>query len=185
MNFLCGLLVRVPGYRRYHIFWEVVGLERGPLSLVTTIEELLVRKSSGSSLESRYYCRGDPSRWPHGTHYSQKLVLTLLTCVGLLVSIVCLRTKATKVFFKCSICRIWGSHSDSSYEEAYSRGYEDHIASIFRLRISQAYPLTLKSGDMFLWSVCQRTIWHCITGDRTLQSVVWLYTTSLLFFWQF
>jgi hypothetical protein len=29
---------------RYHIFWEVVGLERGPLSLVNTIEELLGRK---------------------------------------------------------------------------------------------------------------------------------------------
>jgi hypothetical protein len=30
--------------RRYHIFSEVVGLERGPLSLVGTIEELLWRK---------------------------------------------------------------------------------------------------------------------------------------------
>jgi hypothetical protein len=30
--------------RRYHIFWEVVGLERGPLSLVSTIEELLGRR---------------------------------------------------------------------------------------------------------------------------------------------
>jgi hypothetical protein len=29
---------------RYQIFWEVVGLERGPLSLVSTIEELLDRK---------------------------------------------------------------------------------------------------------------------------------------------
>jgi hypothetical protein len=30
-----------------------VGLERGPLSLVNTIEELLERKSSGSGLESK------------------------------------------------------------------------------------------------------------------------------------
>jgi hypothetical protein len=29
-----------------------VGLERGPLSLVSTIEELLGRKSSGSGLET-------------------------------------------------------------------------------------------------------------------------------------
>jgi hypothetical protein len=34
--------------RRYQIFWGVVGLEWGPLSLVSTIEELLGRKSSGS-----------------------------------------------------------------------------------------------------------------------------------------
>jgi hypothetical protein len=35
-------------------------LERGPLNLVSTIEELLGRKSSGSRLESREYGRGDP-----------------------------------------------------------------------------------------------------------------------------
>jgi hypothetical protein len=32
-----------------------VGLERGPLSLVSTTEELLKRKSSGSGLEHREY----------------------------------------------------------------------------------------------------------------------------------
>jgi hypothetical protein len=51
-------------FRRYQIFWEVEGLERVPLSLVSTTEELLERKNSGSGL--------DPSRWPHGTFYSQK-----------------------------------------------------------------------------------------------------------------
>jgi hypothetical protein len=30
--------------RIYQIFWEVVGLKRGPLSLVSKIEELLDRK---------------------------------------------------------------------------------------------------------------------------------------------
>jgi hypothetical protein len=34
-----------------------VGLERDSLSLVSTTEELLERKSSGSSLESREYGR--------------------------------------------------------------------------------------------------------------------------------
>jgi hypothetical protein len=46
-------VVRVPGYRyrdpgfdsrRYQIFRDVVGLERGPLSLMRIIEELLERK---------------------------------------------------------------------------------------------------------------------------------------------
>jgi hypothetical protein len=49
--------------RLYQIFWQVVGLERGPLSLVSTTEELLVRKYSGSSLENRDYGRRDWSRW--------------------------------------------------------------------------------------------------------------------------
>jgi hypothetical protein len=39
-----------------------VGLERGPLSLVSTTEELLGRKSSDSDLEIREYGRRDPSR---------------------------------------------------------------------------------------------------------------------------
>jgi hypothetical protein len=75
---LCGLVVRVPGYRsrglgfdsrRYQTSWKVVGLERGPLSLVSKIEELLERKSSGFGLESREYCRRDQSRWPRGILY--------------------------------------------------------------------------------------------------------------------
>jgi hypothetical protein len=53
--------------RSYQILWEVVGLERSPLSLASTTEELPGRKSSGSSLESREYGRRDPSRWPLGT----------------------------------------------------------------------------------------------------------------------
>jgi hypothetical protein len=39
-----------------------MGLERGPLSLVSTIEELLGRKISGSDLENRDYGRWDPPR---------------------------------------------------------------------------------------------------------------------------
>jgi hypothetical protein len=46
----------------YHIFWEVVGMERGQLSLVSTTEELLGRKTSGSGLERREYGRRDASR---------------------------------------------------------------------------------------------------------------------------
>jgi hypothetical protein len=44
--------------RRYHIFWEVAGPERGPLSLVSTIEELLERQNSGSGLENWECGRG-------------------------------------------------------------------------------------------------------------------------------
>jgi hypothetical protein len=44
-----------------------VGLKRGPLSLVSTIEELLEGKNSGSGLESREYGRRVPSRLPRGT----------------------------------------------------------------------------------------------------------------------
>jgi hypothetical protein len=50
---LCGLVVRLPGYRPrgpgfesrpYEIFGVVVDVERGPLSLLRINEELLERK---------------------------------------------------------------------------------------------------------------------------------------------
>jgi hypothetical protein len=66
MKYISTWFVQRSGFdsRRYKIFWEVVSLELGPLSLMSTIEELLERKSSGSCLESREYGRRDPSRWP-------------------------------------------------------------------------------------------------------------------------
>jgi hypothetical protein len=75
-----------------------VGLERGPLILLSTTDELLGRKSSGSDLESGEYGRRGPSCWP------QKLALTSPTGSGRSVGIVRLRTQATefKVFFLVS-----------------------------------------------------------------------------------
>jgi hypothetical protein len=87
--------------RRYQIFWEVVGLERGPLRLVSTTEELFERKSSGSGLESRDYGLGDPSRWPHGTLYPQKLELTSETSGCHSVGIVRSLTQAMEFLFVC------------------------------------------------------------------------------------
>jgi hypothetical protein len=63
---LCGLVVlatdpEVPGSIPGH-YKKVVGLEQGPLSLVSTTEELLGRNISGSGLESREYGRRDSSR---------------------------------------------------------------------------------------------------------------------------
>jgi hypothetical protein len=82
--------------RRYQIFWEVVGLERSPLSLVSTTEKLLGRKSSGSGLENQEYGRRDPSRRPRGSLYPQKLALTSTTNGGRSVDIVRSRTQATE-----------------------------------------------------------------------------------------
>jgi hypothetical protein len=102
---LCGLVVRVLGYRfrgsgfdsrHYQIFWEVVGLERGPLSLVSTTEVLLGRNSSGSGLENREYGRGDPLRWSSDTLYPQKLTLISPRRGGRSVGIIRLRTKTAE-----------------------------------------------------------------------------------------
>jgi hypothetical protein len=76
----CGLVVKFPGCRcrgpgsipdAKRFFWEVVGLERSPLSLVSTIEEVLGSKSSGFGLEVREYSVG--IRHADGNLYPQKL----------------------------------------------------------------------------------------------------------------
>jgi hypothetical protein len=66
---VCSVVVKISwlqiqrsgfGSRLYHILWEVLSLERCSLSLMSTIEELLGRNSSGSDLERREYGRRDP-----------------------------------------------------------------------------------------------------------------------------
>jgi hypothetical protein len=84
--------------QRYQIFWEIVGLERGALNLVSITEELLGKKSSGSGIENREYGRRDHwSRWPRDTHYPQQLALTEPTNGGRSVGIVRSRTKAIEL----------------------------------------------------------------------------------------
>jgi hypothetical protein len=50
-----------------------VGLDWGPFILVSIIEELLGRNSSGFGLENREYGRRDPSNYPHYTPLSAKV----------------------------------------------------------------------------------------------------------------
>jgi hypothetical protein len=82
--------------RRYQIYWEVLGLEWGPLCLVSTIEELLGRNCSGFSLDNREYGRGDALCCPRNTLYPQELVLTSMTSSGFSAGIFRSRTKATE-----------------------------------------------------------------------------------------
>jgi hypothetical protein len=62
---------------RYQIFWEVVGQERCPLSLVSTIEELLERKSSGCGRENGDYgVKGSSALTTRHRSVRKKLALT-------------------------------------------------------------------------------------------------------------
>jgi hypothetical protein len=158
--------------RRYQIFW-VVGLERGPLSLMSAIEELLEIKSSCSGLESREYGRRDTSSWPGGTLYPQTLALTSPICGGWSVGIVRSRTQATKfsfsfgvssvilprisinVFFNrvrtfWPVCHIPGSNcyiksinTSQSWNPADQRGYKLKISWMIFLSIYLILPATL------------------------------------------
>jgi hypothetical protein len=92
----CGLGVRIFGFdsRRFQIFWEAAGLERGPLSLMTT-EELLEGKVAAPVYKTEINDRGKPLRWPRDTLNPRKSALTSPTSGGRSVGIVRSRTTAT------------------------------------------------------------------------------------------
>jgi hypothetical protein len=107
---LCGLVVRVLGY------WS-----GGPGSIPGTTRKISSGsgtgstqpreynwgatwyKSSGSCLENGEYGRRDPSRWPRGTLYPQKLAIISLTSGSRSVGIVRLRTQPMELKFSAQI----------------------------------------------------------------------------------
>jgi hypothetical protein len=102
-------MITFPLYFCTHsVFWvrfsalPVVGLEQGPTSLVSTIGELVGRKSGGSGLKNREHGLRIPSRSPHGTLYPQNLALTSPTSRGRSVRIVHSRTPASELSYPFS-----------------------------------------------------------------------------------
>jgi hypothetical protein len=79
-----------------------VGLERGPLSLVSTIEELRSRKSSGSGLQNREYRLREYATLTTWHPLSAKVVLTSPASGGRSVGKVRSRTQATEFFLVLS-----------------------------------------------------------------------------------
>jgi hypothetical protein len=127
------------------IFWEVVGLERGSLSLVSTIEELLGRNSSGSDLEIREYGCRDASHWPCDTLYLQNVGTNLLTSGGRSVGIVQSRTRAMESTFFIT--------NYTSYVTAYVSWTNQTIL-----------------GNFFIWSVCCKNVLLLIVQWQTYRS---------------
>jgi hypothetical protein len=137
-----------PGYRSrglgfdsrlYHIFWEVVGLERGPFSLVSTIEEVLGRNSSGSGPEIREYGRRDPSRWPRGTVYPQIWHYLSRQRGGRLIRYSSLKDKSHGVIISYKSINVrWITKRSESFNYA-----------VFVIRICRAFPVSIAGK----WSI--------------------------------
>jgi hypothetical protein len=110
-------------------------LDLGTLSLVSTIEELLGRNSSGPGVEIREYGSGDPLRRPCDTLSPQNLALTSPTSCGRSVGIVRLRTKATEFFCLMKSARVvetlLGRDDVSHWLKALHHG---HVLNIIGIR---------------------------------------------------
>jgi hypothetical protein len=103
---LCGLVVRVLGYRPGGpgsipgtIRKNIVGLERGPLSLVSTTEELLDRKVAAIVYKTENTAVGIRHADYVAPSIRKKLAITSPTSGGRSVGIVRSRTQTMEVFF--------------------------------------------------------------------------------------
>jgi hypothetical protein len=84
-----------------------VALELDPLSLVSTIEELLGRKSNGSGPKEEITAAGDRLTDHKTPLCPQKLALTSSTIGGRLVGIVRTRIQVTEFVFSLIVCPIF------------------------------------------------------------------------------
>jgi hypothetical protein len=75
----------------------------GPLRLVSTIEELIGRKCSGSGLENQEYGRRYTLRWSRGYLFPQKWALSSPTSGDRSVCIARSRTQAREFSFLCTV----------------------------------------------------------------------------------
>jgi hypothetical protein len=122
-----------------------MGLEEGPLCLVSAIEELLERKSGGSGLEYRAYSRRGRPRWLRDTLYSLKLELTSPKSGGRSVGIVCSQTKATSyLIVDYRLCISW-----ILYQQLWGYKFEEEV----HLEVREQKMLNTASlEDVRLWT---------------------------------
>jgi hypothetical protein len=103
---------------------------------VSTIEELLGRKSSGSGLDSREYGRGDPLRCPRDILYPQTLVLTSVKNCGRSVGIARSWIKTTEFLVLFIVYIVYGEEkrASSSYSDVRAyviiRNFLDYVFNI-------------------------------------------------------
>jgi hypothetical protein len=120
---------------------------------MSTIEELLERKSSGSGLENREYDRGDPLRWLCDILYRKTLALTSPTCGGRSVGLVHSRTKAMEFCLWVIYCRVRGSSFSS-----WLRISDASTVSLDGSGIITFLIWTVETNELTLWTtLCVRT----------------------------
>jgi hypothetical protein len=81
-----------------------MGLERGPLSLLSTTEALLERKCSGSGLEIREFGGRDRSRWSCGTCIRKDWSFGLSQQSFFLKSLCLITGQDTKTYWGAEVC---------------------------------------------------------------------------------
>jgi hypothetical protein len=115
------LQIRRPGFDSRHYQKKSNGSETGSIQPREYNWGATWWKSSGSCLENREYGRKDPSRWPRGTLYPQKLAITSPTSGGRSVGIVRSRTQAMEFLTDCHQTQSQNIFSQPDYDSTISK----------------------------------------------------------------
>jgi hypothetical protein len=147
-----------------------------PLSLVSTTEELLWRKSSGFSVENREYGHRGPLCWPRNTLYPQKMALTSPTSGSRSVSIVHLWTKVmefvlfvvistlikVKFIFSQGNIKPNSDYRATTIMNEVLCGFHQFIQANVRITFNKAWPFPLVSFPVH-YSLTLLTLLHMST----------------------
>jgi hypothetical protein len=171
----CGLLVRglgygsggpgsIPGTTRN----KSIGSGTGSTQLREYNWGVTWWKSSGPCLENREYGRGDPSRWPRGTLYPQKLAITSggrsvgkvrsRTQTMELMSLACFKIDITVHLIGCwcteaqrnSITEAWSVMTSTQLPRGYSHGFcYTCVLLVFAPAVARSrYPSNRRGGEV-------------------------------------
>jgi hypothetical protein len=106
-------------------------------------------------LENREYGRREPSRWPRGTLYPQKLAITSPRSGGRSVGIVRSRTQTMEFFFYWQLTDAWGISQTNVLFQKLALGSIDHFTNTLTIYDSMK---TKQRKTSFVVLVSKRTI---------------------------
>jgi hypothetical protein len=187
-------MVRVPGNRSrssgvecrsYQILWKVLGLERGLLSVVRIIEEILERKVAVPFLQTVINRHRDPLHWPRDTPIPKKVTIKFADQrlpLGQLSSLC--RLKPMTLFCFCLLFYPYAGLQSYSHEVVCRLIFQRLILcnTDYKLVSPTVFPQIIRCLSFMNRSIVVRGLVQYILCRKYLGQRCWNHVSYLLYF---